>query len=182
MDMLEKVELVREKCGVSYQDAKEALEACDYDVLDAIIWLENTGKADTRTASYETTSADATAQTSSAEMREAQEEFHQHSRKTRFGETWSRFCSQFMRVIRAGLEMTFIAERDGHRVISCPLLLVIIGMLAWGVSIWLLIVGLFFGFRYRIEGAGPITIDVNDAMDKVADTAESIKNDFAKDE
>jgi hypothetical protein len=43
-------------------------------------------------------------------------------------------------------------------------------------------VGLFFGFRYRIEGASPLTIDVNEAMDKAADAAESIKNDFGKDE
>ena len=37
MEMLEKVELVREKTGVSYQEARDALEATDYDVLDAII-------------------------------------------------------------------------------------------------------------------------------------------------
>ena len=44
MDKLEKVEKLREKTGVSYEDAKSALEACDYDVLDAIIYLEKLGK------------------------------------------------------------------------------------------------------------------------------------------
>ena len=35
MDKLEKVEKLRAKTGVSYEDAKNALEACDYDLLDA---------------------------------------------------------------------------------------------------------------------------------------------------
>ena len=37
MDNLEKVEKLREKTGVSYEEAKAALEATNYDVLDAII-------------------------------------------------------------------------------------------------------------------------------------------------
>lgn len=178
MEKLEKVELVREKTGVDYQDAKDALEACDYDVLDAIIWLENAGKADTHTASYETTGT--TTSYASPEMRQAQEEYHAHSRKTKIGEIFATFCNQLRNLIRAGADMTFIAEREGHNVISVPLLIVVVGMLVWGASIWLMIVGLFFGFRYRIEGASPVTIDVNEAMDKVADAAESIKSDFAK--
>ena len=32
MDQLEKVEKIREKTGVSYEDAKSALEACNYDL------------------------------------------------------------------------------------------------------------------------------------------------------
>ena len=178
MEMLEKVELVREKTGVSYQDAKEALEACEYDVLDAIIWLENEGKADTQTASYETSGG--TTQVTSAEMKEAQEEHQRTSKKTKIGEVWSGFCGQCKKIFRAGLDMTFIAERDGQSVVAIPLLFVVLGILFWGASLWLLIIGLFFGFRYRIDGASAVTIDVNDAMDKAADAAENIKSDFTK--
>ena len=181
MDMLEKVELVREKTGVTYQEAKEALEACDYDVLDAIIWLENAGKADAQTATYETKGT-TTAREVSAEMQEAQEEYERTSKRTKIGEVWGSFRTQAVRLLRAGLDMTFIAERHGERVVAIPLLLVIIGILAWGASIWLLIIGLFFNFRYRIEGAGPVTIDVNDAMNKAADAAENFKGDFKKSE
>lgn len=181
MEMLEKVELVREKTGVSYQDAKDALEACDFDVLDAIIWLENAGKADMRTASYETADTSAT-QTASYEMQEAQEEYERTSKKTKFGEVWSSVCREAKKIFRASLDMTFVAERNGERVVAVPVLVVAIGALAWGATIWLLILGLFFGFRYRIEGAKAVTIDVNDAMNKAADAAESIKDDFKKNE
>ena len=44
MDKLEKVEKLREKTGVSYEDAKNDQEKCDYDLLDAIINLEKMDK------------------------------------------------------------------------------------------------------------------------------------------
>ena len=40
MEYLEMVETLREKTGVSYEDARNALEAADYNMLDAIVYLE----------------------------------------------------------------------------------------------------------------------------------------------
>lgn len=45
---LEQVDEVRERSGVSYQEAKEALEEADGDVLEAIIYLESKEKNDTK--------------------------------------------------------------------------------------------------------------------------------------
>ena len=39
---LEKIELVKDRTGVSYAEAKEALEAADGSVVDAIISIEET--------------------------------------------------------------------------------------------------------------------------------------------
>ena len=41
---LEQVDVVRERCNVSYAQAKEALEACNGDVLEAIIYIEKNQK------------------------------------------------------------------------------------------------------------------------------------------
>lgn len=38
---LEKVDIIRERTGVSYAEAKEALEECDGNVVDALIYIEN---------------------------------------------------------------------------------------------------------------------------------------------
>ena len=48
MDNFEKVEKLREKAGVSYEEAKTALEQCNYDLLDAMIYLEKQGKVQNR--------------------------------------------------------------------------------------------------------------------------------------
>ena len=176
MEKLEKVELVREKCGVSYEEARNALEACDYDVLDAIVMLEREGKAHVQTASFQTNAS--TQGPVSPEMERAQSDYREQSRRTKFGETWQGFCAHIRRFARATIDMTFVAERNGERVIAVPVIVLIIGLLAWGATIWLLLIGLFFGFRYHIEGASPLTIDVNDAMDKAADVADGIREDF----
>lgn len=39
---LEKVDIIKERTGVSYAKAKEALEACGGDVVDALIYIEQT--------------------------------------------------------------------------------------------------------------------------------------------
>lgn len=38
---LEKVDLIKERTGVSYKEAKEALEKCNGDVLEALVYLES---------------------------------------------------------------------------------------------------------------------------------------------
>ncbi|WMJ82302.1 DUF4342 domain-containing protein [Clostridium sp. MB40-C1] len=41
---LEKIDIVRERTGVSYTEAKEALEACNGDVVEALIYIEKNQK------------------------------------------------------------------------------------------------------------------------------------------
>ena len=179
MDRLEKVELVREKCGVSYEEARDALEACGYDVLDAIVKLEREGKTAAQTARYATESE--RRHEVSPAMQVAQKQYEEQSRKTKFGELWEAFWKQVKRFIRATLDMTFVAEREGERVVGIPVLFMILGIFLWGATIWLLILGLFFNMRYHIEGVSRVTVDINQMMDKASEVAENIKNDVTKD-
>lgn len=41
---LEKVDLVKDRTGVSYTEAKEALEASEGNVVDALVFIENKKK------------------------------------------------------------------------------------------------------------------------------------------
>ena len=55
MDIFEKVEKLVEKAGVSYEDAKAALDKANGDLLDAMIILEKEGKAEApKQSSYST--------------------------------------------------------------------------------------------------------------------------------
>ena len=55
MEHLEKVEKLKEKANVSYEEAKAALESCDWDILDALVKLESEGKVNgTDTAAFST--------------------------------------------------------------------------------------------------------------------------------
>ena len=54
MDNYQKVEQLVSKAGCSYEDAKAALEGCEWDMLDAVISLERDGKISKETAEQKT--------------------------------------------------------------------------------------------------------------------------------
>ena len=56
MDEFEKVEKLREKANVSYEEARDALRASDGDILDAMVYLEKLGKVEAPKESSHTTS------------------------------------------------------------------------------------------------------------------------------
>ncbi|MBP3892484.1 MAG: DUF4342 domain-containing protein [Atopobiaceae bacterium] len=179
MENLEKVELVREKCNVSYEEARNALEACDYDVLDAIVMLEQANKVTERMPKpIEAPEADSEPEAEYEAEPEAASE-PTEPKTTKAGRAWKSFCAKCKELFGSGMETTFVAERNGERFIAVPLLVLVFGLLLWGATIWLLIIGLFFGFRYRIEGTGKAVAGVNEAMDKAADAAEDIKQNVA---
>ena len=175
MDKLEKVELIREKTGVTYDDAKVALEANNDDVLDAIIWLERLGKAQTQTASY-TTSAATEAGPVSPEMAQAQYAYQESTKRSKFGEWIGRVGAEAKRIVKASLDTSFVITRNGSRIFGMPVLFIILGILLWWAAFPLLVVGLFFDCHYHIEGAKPITVDVNKVMDMASDGVDSIKD------
>ncbi|MCL2057662.1 MAG: hypothetical protein FWH01_01195 [Oscillospiraceae bacterium] len=55
MASIEMVEKLRSRAGVTYEDAREALDSSDDDMLDALIWLEKNGKTVPPRVSYYTT-------------------------------------------------------------------------------------------------------------------------------
>ena len=82
------------------------------------------------------------------------------------------------RLCARGLEVSFVVERRDARVLALPvLILAILLLFLFPATTPLLIVGLFFGFRYRFEGLDSRAEGINDAMGRVADGAESLKND-----
>lgn len=180
MEMLDKVEIVRQKTGVSYEDARDALVECGYDVLDAIVLLEQQGKTQSETAHHTTTSQSAAL---SDEMARAQQEYKQSSKKTKASEVIDRVVELLKQLCTRGLEVSFVVERNNSQILSLPvLILVALIVFLFPAAVPLLVVGLFFGFKYHFDGLKNTTVSINDAMGKVADQAESFKNDMLNDD
>lgn len=168
MDNLEKVEKLREKTGVSYEEAKEALEANNYDVLDAIIYLEKKGKVKAPEVTDYTTE-------------QAQQEYTRDCNKKTFGQMMDQFFSWCGRLLKKSVDSKFIIERRGSTMVNVPVLVLILAIIfAFWITIPLLVVGLFCECRYHFAGIDNINVDLNSACDKVADTVETIKTDINK--
>ncbi|NLL46334.1 MAG: DUF4342 domain-containing protein [Clostridiales bacterium] len=176
MATLEQVEKLREKASVSFEEAKAALEACNDDLLDAIIWLEKQGKVNPPVAGGYYSSEH------KGEGEREKESAHQETRQKQ-GESFSdmmkrfgRFCTK---LIHKGNTNYFEVEKNGKIVISVPVTVLAISLIFFfWVVLPLLILGLFFGCRYRFRGYELGRGSVNRVMDTASDTAENIKRSF----
>lgn len=163
------------RTGASLEDAKAALNACDFDMLDAVVYLEKLGKVIAPESESYTTS-----QESTRRQREYEEENTSRTKKVTFGNLVGSFFKWLGKIIRIGNENFFDVEHNGTDTVKLPLTLcVVLLVFAFWVCIPLLIVGLFFSFRYSFSGPLFKKDDVfNSTMNKAADVTENIKREF----
>ncbi|MHC1786597.1 MAG: ubiquitin [Christensenellales bacterium] len=161
MDHFEMVEKLRAKANVSYEDAKTALEASDWDLLDALVYLEKEGKMRKEEAASYTTKQEPRPE--AAPVGEGA------------GGVFRRIFELIASLINRMNKVSLEARKKGKAVLTLPLstflLLLIFGF--WGI-VPLMIVGLFFGFTYRFQGSDAVAA-FNKAMDKAAGVAENIR-------
>ncbi len=188
---LDKVEKLREKAGVSYEEAKEVLSETNGDILDAFILLEQRGRIPKAEQSSKADTA------SYAETKETQDSYHDyantgkkiHDDQISFGELLGRFFGFIGRIIRRGNSNSLHVTRHSDEIVSIPLtILVLLLVFAFWVVFPLLIIGLFCGFRYQFSGPDLGTETVNNTMNNVSEaTRKAVYNvkeaagDFAKD-
>ena len=175
MDQLERVEKIREKTGVSYEEAKAALDAAGGDVLDAIVYLENQGKINRPEKQVYTTKPE---QETSIELKEAAKAYEDENHET-FGDIVKKFLKWCGRMIKKGCENFFIVSKHHEEIMSVPVIvLALLLLFAFWIVLPLLVVGLFCGFRYSFRGNITKSVDVNKACDKAAEACESVKREF----
>lgn len=175
MDNLEKVEKIREKTGVSYEDAKTALDACEYDVLDAIVYLEKLGKIKKPDVSCYSTVYEKPAN----EFVIAQADYHEACRKKTIGNGLDSFLQWCKKIFKKSIETTFCVRREDAVIMDIPVLVfaLLVIFMFW-VTVPLLVIGLFCDFKYQFKGIGKVSVDINDMCDKAADACGNIKNDI----
>ena len=94
----------------------------------------------------------------------------------RFG----RFC---MSMLHKGTVNCLDAVRNDEVLISCPVIaLIILLLFFFWFTLPLLVVGLFFGVRYRFSGPDLDRDSVNDAMDSASDIVDEVKKSFTEKE
>lgn len=171
MDKFEKVEKLRERANVSYEEARVALEENDWDLLDAMVALERSGKADGPSQQQYSTSYDQ--QDGYISVKTKVEE--QQKNQPRLGKSIGDAVHRFIQVCRRN---AFCVSRQGELMLRIPLFAaVIILLFIWKVAIPVMLIALLFGFRYSIEGKDDLK-QVNAFMDSAGAAAESLKEGF----
>ena len=180
MEHLEKVEKLREKANVSYEEAKAALESCDWDILDALVKLESEGKVNIENTADLSTKGDSAEDEpkSPQQLAESYQSYHQKQHKKEKG-FWHSIKNSIKYLFRKGCENKFIVRRHGEIILDIPVLLLIVLMIAffWALLI-LMVIGLFFGFSYSFAGPELGRDDINSAMGKATSAAEALKTEI----
>lgn len=181
MEKLEMVEKLRAKTGVTYEEARNALEACEYDLLDAMVYLEALGKIQApKTASY-STSAELVSKESDS-FSKAQADYESGCKKSSVGSKVDGFVDWCGNLLKKGWESKFVIYHHNEVNAEIPVLILVVGLLAaFWIVLPLLLVGMFFDFKYQFKGIGKVTVDLNEMCDKAADACVNVK-DNKKDE
>ena len=164
MEMMEKVERLREKANVTYEEAKAALEETGGDLLDAIVLLERQGKV--KEPAQSTFSTEYEEQTDYIKVRDKVEE--QEKSAPSFGRTIGGLFRGFIRFLK---QTTFIVTREEDTIFTM--------FFFWEVLAPVMIVALFFGVRYSFDGEEEAE-KANSILHKAGDFAEDVRSEFTK--
>ena len=176
MEMIEKVERLREKANVSYEEAREVLEETGGDLLDAMVLLERRGRV--REPGTSTFSTEYEEQSDYVKVRDKVEE--QENAAPIFKKSVKRLVRALITFIRSTF---FQVNRGEENLITVPtILFVILLFFFWEILAPAMIIALFFGIRYSFDGEGGADT-ANSILHKAGDFAQDVKNEFvSKDE
>ncbi|WP_160664032.1 hypothetical protein [Colidextribacter sp. OB.20] len=193
---LEMVERLKEKANVSYKQAKEALEYSGGNLLDALIYLEEKESIPRDTGAYYSTRSETPPPPLPPEdplpaplpVKAKKQKAPKPPRPPRSGGSVRRFFNALRRwLVDNELEIW----RRSQPITALPvLILVLLLCCAPWITLPILALGLFLGFRYRFSGPDLDRDEINNVMGSVADTAadlghkvmDELKHDWHSDE
>ena len=192
---LEQVERLREKADVSYAKAKEALEYSGGNLLDALIYLEEQGAIPRPEGAYYSTRNETPPpppvrdELAPLGEKKGGKEKREKKKAKGMGVKVVRGKTLFSTLRRWLIDNELEIWRRGQPVTALPILvLVVLVLFVPYVTLPVLVLGLFVGFRYQISGPDLEDDTINGMMGSVADTAadlgrqvmEELKNQHEK--
>ena len=179
MTDFEKAERLCEKANVTFAEAKEALDCSGSDILDAMIYLENKGKASAPSGGEVQSEIVSTPQSTQESYNYQQTNYQRNDKTEDFGDIMGRFGEFCVGLFKKGLHNHLVATKRGNFLFSCPVLIVIILLIiSVGTTLLVVIISMFCGISYHFTGDQLGKDSVNSVMDNASDVVEDVKNSF----
>lgn len=177
MDRLSLVEKLREKTNISYEEAKNALENNNWDILDALVYLEERGRVKKPKVSeyYTNESKESYKNQDQLINVESQEHDHNYQHKNNFNGFFEAVC----RVIDTGNNIFLEIKRHGGLLMRIPITVVVLLLFfTFWIIIPLMVVGLFFEIEFSVAAKMMDTAKVNkinEVFNELAKHAQEIR-------
>ena len=172
MEEFAKVEKLVEITGATYEDARNALRACDGEMVDSMVYLEKLGKVtkynnnSNQDPRFAPISAEEIA---AAEYKKAMESLSRAQRKAQAkadkraaerarraakrAESRSAFGELVRKIVRFLTHNNIVISKEGEEFASIPLLAVlIICSISVGLAVVAVFVSMMFGYEYSFRG------------------------------
>ncbi len=144
---LEQIEMLKERANVSYSEAKEVLEKCNGDVLEALIWLEGQNKVKASKPECEYS----------------------------VGATTKGLLKTAGNLIKKGNEIKFVVKKAEKNVVDLPLNLVLLTtVLVPPVTVAGIVLALFTKHRIAFKKPDGGDMGINKTLDKISDAVNTV--------
>ena len=180
MKKLELVDKLREKADISYEEAKVALEISNWDILDAMLYLEDKGiiKKPTVSIFYSNNK-----QYEYSNNEEDEESFTKdnskdnYSKKNDFYGVFEAICKAIDTCNNILIEI----KKDNELLLKLPLTVVIVLLFfAFWILIPLIIIGLFFEIKFEVYSKNVDADKANKVIIRIEEVVYKIKEKLKK--
>lgn len=171
MDKLKLVEKLQTKTNISYEEAKNALEENNWDILDTVVYLERNGHVKKPLVSVFYTNEE------KAEDNREYRESKESESKRNFEGIFQSVCRFIDKCNNIFVEI----KREDKLIVKIPLtvLIVLLFFIFW-IIIPLMIVGLFFEVEFSVSSKVVDANKVNDVLRDISENVKNIKKKFKK--
>ena len=186
MTQVEMTENLSEKCHVTLEEARNALEAGDWNPLTAAQQIEvekvrRMQELEAVASDSEAMADGISANRGAVTAEESENSEKSHASKRRRGEGLRNVGDHICRLVACGNRNRFVVKRDDSVVVELPVTaLALLLLCAFWVCAPLLGIGLFAGCRYSFQGRDLGRENINSALDRAADAAGRLKESAAK--
>lgn len=158
------------RAKVTEDEARRALEACEWDVLDAMVYLEMLGKTPAPEKETYTTGSEEQDQTPSVRTI-VDDQNNRRNNRRRMMDDIGRGGRKIWQKLR---DNSFHVSRRGDEIIKMPAFVLVLALLCfWKILLPLMLVGMIFGIRYSFSGKDNLD-KANEMMDKAGHLADEV--------
>ncbi|MDV4149598.1 ubiquitin [Clostridium sp. AL.422] len=173
------IEKLKNKANISYEEAKSALENNDWDILDAMLYLEREGKIKDPSVSTFYTNENKDSHYEDDNVPDNNKIIKKNGSKKRnnFEGIFEAIC----KAIDTCNNIFFEISKGGRMFLKIPItVLILLLLFAFGIVIPLVIVGLFFDIEFSIYSKRVNTDKANKVFKEISLWAKKIKEEIKK--
>ncbi len=179
MENLKLIEKLKDKANISYEEAKEILENNNWDILEAIIYLEGTGKIKGPSIStfYTNENKDTFSNDYNIAIYNKKEEKNKSRKFNDFNGIFEAVCNAIDTCNNIFLEI----RKEGRVFLKLPMtVLILLLLFAFWIGIPLFIIGLFFNIEFSVSAKRVNTDKANEVLKKISMGVKKIKEEIKK--